>query len=167
VKFQYIIIRGPLGCGKSTISEKLAKKLDATHIAYDRIVDGRGLNRDKEEGYISQRSFFKANDIAVGEAKKFFDSEKVVIFDGNFYWKSQLDDLIEKLNDSKGIVFTLKALVETCIKRDSERDKTHGEVAARVVHKKSTSFTYGNEIDTDGRSSEETVNEILEELRLR
>lgn len=39
----YIIIRCPLGCGKSTIAERLAKKLNGKHIAYDRILDDNNL----------------------------------------------------------------------------------------------------------------------------
>jgi broad-specificity NMP kinase len=165
MKIRYIIIRGPLGIGKSSISEKLASKLKAVHIEYDRIVDDRGLNKDKEEGYISQKSFFKANEIAVVKAKKLIDSGKIVIFDGNFYWKSQLDDLKKRLANYEGKVFTLKASVETCIKRDSRRDKTHGEMAARVVHKKSTEFDYGISIDTENKTPEEVVNEIKKRLK--
>ena len=33
----YIIIRGPLASGKSTISEKLAKIIKAKHFAIDRV----------------------------------------------------------------------------------------------------------------------------------
>ena len=41
----YIIIRGPLGCGKSTISSLLAKKLDAEHISVDIILEENNLTR--------------------------------------------------------------------------------------------------------------------------
>ena len=59
----YAIIRGPMGCGKSTIAERIAKKLKAKYIPMDPILDEHDLTTDKEAGYISQRSFIKANEI--------------------------------------------------------------------------------------------------------
>ena len=161
----YIIIRGPLGCGKSTISERLAKELGAKRISIDRIVDNPKLvNQKWEEGYISQKSFFKANEIAVKRVKDDLDKGKLIIFDGNFYWKSAIDDLISRL-DYKHYVFTLKAPVEVCIDRDKNRNKTHGEDAARAVYKKSTSFSYGNVINTERKTANETLKEIKRKLR--
>jgi len=128
----YIIIRGPLGCGKSTIAEKLSKILNAKYFAVDRILDKHDLTKDKEAGYISQKSFIKANKIIAQEAKRILDSGKSVVFDGNFYWKSQIEDLIKRL-DFQHHIFTLKAPLEVCIERDRQRRKTHGEDAARVV----------------------------------
>jgi tRNA uridine 5-carbamoylmethylation protein Kti12 len=160
----YVIIRGPLGCGKSTISKLLSKKLKAEVFAVDRVLDEFGLTKDKEAGYISQKSFFKANEIIAERAKKFLDNGKNVIFEGNFYWKSAIEDLISKLNYPHH-VFTLKASVETCIARDEERGKTHGEDAARAVHKKSTEFTYGTVIDTENKTAQDVVNEIEKRLK--
>jgi adenylate kinase family enzyme len=161
----YIIIRGPLGCGKSTISEKLAKIIDAKYFAIDRILDECHFTLSKEEGYISQESFKKANNIIVPEAIKILKSDKSIIFDGNFYWKSQIDDLINKI-DFPHYVFTLKAPVELCVDRDAKRDKSHGKDAATVVHKKSTEFTYGTEIDVT-KNINECINEILSYLPKR
>jgi tRNA uridine 5-carbamoylmethylation protein Kti12 len=160
----YIIIRGPLGCGKSTISKLLSKKLKAEVFAVDRVLDEFGLTKDKEAGYISQKSFFKANEIITERAKPLLDKGKNIIFDGNFYWKSAVDDLIGKLNYPHH-VFTLKASVETCIARDEERGKTHGADAARAVHKKSTEFAYGIIIDTENKTAEEVVKEIEKRLK--
>jgi tRNA uridine 5-carbamoylmethylation protein Kti12 len=160
----YIIIRGPLGCGKSTISKLLSKKLKAEPFAVDRVLDEFELTKDKEAGYISQKSFFRANEIIAEKAKKYLDSGRNVIFDGNFYWKSAIEDLISKLNYSN-YVFTLKASVETCIARDEERGKTHGEDAARAVHKKSTEFTYGTVIDTENKTANEVVKEIEKAIK--
>ena len=158
----YIIIRGPLGCGKSTIAERLSKILKAKYFAVDRVLDEHNLTKEREDGYISQKSFIKANEIIAPEVKKILDSKKIVVFDGNFYWKSQIDDLIERLNYSH-YVFTLKAPLEVCIKRDSLREKTHGEDAARAVYKKSTEFTYGTIIDIN-RPLDECVKNILSYL---
>jgi predicted kinase len=159
----YLVIRGPLGCGKSTISRRLAIDLNAEHISVDKVLDDYELTKDKEEGYISQKSFLKVNEVVIDRAKKILEKGKPVIFDGNFYWKSVLDDLISKLRyDHK--VFTLKASVETCIARDEERGKTHGADAAMAVHKKATSFDYGEIIKTDNKNVDEVVNEIKKSL---
>ena len=138
----YIIIRGPLGCGKSTTAKRLSKILKAKYFAIDKVLDEYDLTKDKEEGYISQKSFKKANEIIAPRAKDALDKKKLIIFDGNFYWKSQIEDLISRLN-FQHYVFTLKAPLEVCIRRDIERGKTHGEDATKVVFKKSTEFNYG------------------------
>ncbi len=158
----YIILRGPLGCGKSTIAKRISAVLRAHCFAIDRILDEHGLTKDTEKGYISLKSFLQANKIVVPKAKKFLDKRIPVIFEGNFYWKSQIEDLIRQL-EYPYYVFTLKAPVEVCIERDAHRNKNHGEDAARVVYKKSTEFAYGTVIDAD-KPLLECVKEII--LRL-
>ena len=158
----YIIIRGPLGCGKTTISEKLAEIINAKHFAIDRIIEGDNFTIEEEDGYVSQNNFKKANEIIADEAIGILKDGQSVIFDGNFYWKSQIDDLIDRL-DFPYYVFTLKAPLDLCIDRDAKRDKTHGKDAAVVVHKKSTEFTYGIEIDVT-KTLNECIDEILSHL---
>lgn len=158
----YVIICGPLGCGKSTLAERIAKKLKAEYIAIDRILDEHNLTEDKESGYISQKSFKKANEIVVPKAKNLLAKGVPVIFDGNFYWKSQIDDLINRL-DFPHYVFTLKAPLDVCIERDSKRQKNHGKDAARVVYAKTTEFDYGTVIDVT-KTVDESVRKILSYL---
>lgn len=160
----YIIIRGPLGCGKSTISEKLSEIIKAEYINIDRVLEKYDLENDREEGYISQKNFQKANEIIAPKAKKILKSGKPVVIDGNFYWKSQINDLISRL-EFPHYIFTLKAPLEVCIKRDKNRKKTHGEDAARAVFKKSTEFEYGTVIDIN-KPMEECINEIVSHLIL-
>jgi len=158
----YVIIRGPLGCGKSTISERLSKILNATHLLVDRVLEEHDLEKDWEAGYISQKSFKRANEIIAPQAQKILDSGRPVVFDGNFYWKSQVEDLISKL-DFPHYVFTLKAPLEVCIERDKNRNKTHGEDAARAVFKKSTEFEYGTIIDIN-KPLKKCIDEIFSYL---
>ena len=158
----YIIIRGPLGCGKSTISEELSKRINGKHFAIDRVLDDNNLLGDKEDGYVSQKSFKKANEIACKDAIPILKKGKPIVFDGNFYWKSQVDDLIERL-DFPHYIFTLKAPLKVCIDRDSKRNKTHGEMAAKVVHKKSTEFDHGTLIDVT-KPLQDCLNEIISYL---
>jgi predicted kinase len=154
----YVIIRGPLGCGKSTISEKLARSIKGEHFSIDRVLDDNNLTKDKEAGYISQKSFKKANEIAVVKAKEILSRGKPIVFDGNFYWKSQILDLIERLNFPH-YAFTLKAPLRTCIERDNNRKKRHGEDAARAVYKKSTKFSFGKVVDVT-KPADDCVNYI-------
>jgi len=153
-----MIIRGALGSGKSTIAEDLAKKLNAKHISYDKILDEYNLTEDKEEGMISRKSFFTANKIASLEAKKVIDKNPI-IFDGNFYWKEQIEDLVNKLKYNH-FIFTLKTDLNTCIKRDSKRKKSYGEDAVKAVYSAVNRFDYGIIIDNNGKANE-AVNEII------
>ncbi|MEK6871880.1 MAG: hypothetical protein AABX16_03170, partial [Nanoarchaeota archaeon] len=120
------------------------------------------LTDEKEGGYISQKSFIAANSIIVPKAKKILDRNISIVFDGNFYWKSQIDNLISRLNFPHH-VFTLCAPLAICIQRDSKRNKTHGRDAAEAVYKKSTSFTYGTIIDVT-KSLNQCVKEIVSYL---
>ena len=80
----YVIIRGPLGCGKSSIAEKLSKILKAKYFAVDEVLDEHNLTNEWEDGYISQRSFIKANKIIASKAKKVLNIGVPVVFDGKF-----------------------------------------------------------------------------------
>lgn len=122
------------------------------------------MTKEKEEGYISQKSFKRANEIAVSQAEKSIKQGIPLIFDGNFYWKSQIEDLTERL-PMKQYAFTLKAPLTLCIARDKERGETHGEAAAKVVHKKVNEFEYGIIIDVN-KPLEECVQEILSYIAL-
>lgn len=158
----FIIIRGPLGCGKSTIAHKISKIIGAEYIPIDRILDEHNLTKDYEQGYISQKSFLKANTIIMLTAKKKLRQGIPVVFDGNFYWKSQIEDLIRRL-DFPHHIFTLKAPLKVCIERDSKRKKSHGKDAAQAVYKKAVEFDYGIVIDNSG-SAKKTVAQIISQI---
>lgn len=133
----YVIIRGPLGVGKSAVSKRLARKLRAAYISVDRVLDDQGI---WYAGRLSE--FLRANDVVVRDARRFLEEDRPVIIDGNFYWKTQIQDLLRRL-DFPRYVFTLNAPLEICIRRDRERASPHGRAAAREVYAKSTRFEYG------------------------
>lgn len=137
----YIIVRGPLGVGKSTVAERLAKEIEGELISIDRLLDEHGL---WEAGRLSE--FLQANAIAAERAQGCLEKGTPVIFDGNFYWKTQIEDLVHRL-DYRHYIFTLKAPLRVCIERDRRRDRPHGRAAAREVYVKSTKFGYGIGLD--------------------
>lgn len=161
----YVIIRGPLAVGKTTIAKNIAKTLRARYYGVDKVLEDAGLTKEpKEGGYISQKTFFKVNNMITAEAREYLERKIPVIFDGNFYWKSVIEDLVKQLNYPY-YIFTLVASRDVCIKRDKARTSPHGEDAARVVYKKATSFRYGIEIDTSKKSADEVVEEILKRVK--
>jgi len=132
----YIIIRGPLGIGKTTIAKKLAKEINAEHISIDKILEENGLDKINND-YIPE-DFIKANEIVLPKVKQEL---------------------------AKGYVFNLKAPLKTCIARDKARKRVYGEDAARAVYKLVSGFDYGINIDTENKTEEEVVNEIKKRLR--
>ena len=157
----YIIIRGPLSIGKSTISKKLGDILNADYISIDKILEENKLDSVVGKG-IPLENFIKGNNIVIPEIKNKLRG-KIVIIDGCFYHKEQIDHFIKNLK-SKYFIFTLKASLDTCIKRDSKRNKSYGKEAATGVFSMVSKFDYGKIIETDDKTVKETVNEILENL---
>ena len=96
--------------------------------------------------------------------KETLSSGKLVVIDGNFYHKEQIEDLIKKLN-FKHYVFNLKASLETCIKRDDNRKKVYGEQAVKDVYKLVSTFDYGVSINTENKTENEVVDEILRRIK--
>lgn len=160
-KGYYIIIRGPLGSGKSTISKRLANAIKAEYVEIDRELDKVG--ETWYAGYVSQRSFIRADEAATKRVKPILEMGIPVVFDGNFYHKSQIEDIINRLKYPH-YVFTLKVPLRVCIERDSKRNKTHGADAAKAVYKKSTRFKYGTIVDATKPLSE-VIKEILAYLQ--
>ncbi|PJA47455.1 hypothetical protein CO172_01340 [Candidatus Uhrbacteria bacterium CG_4_9_14_3_um_filter_36_7] len=151
-----IIIRGPLGVGKSTIAKAVAEKIGGIYISVDEILDQNGLDKVVEGAGIPLSNFLKANEIIWKEAKHAHNDGKSVVVDGNFYHREQIDQLVHFLGKDV-IVFTLKASVEVCIARDAARSKPYGEDATRAVHMFVSAFDYGTIIDTEAQTPQETL----------
>ncbi len=64
----YIIIRGPLSIGKSTISKKLGDILNADYISIDKILEENKLDNVVGKG-IPLENFIKGNNIVIPEIK--------------------------------------------------------------------------------------------------
>lgn len=160
----FVIIRGPLGVGKSTIAKKLASYFDGEYVDIDNILKKNGLDIiDKNEGCIPVLNFIKADQLVLSDLKNSLDKGKIVIFDACFYHKGHIKDLIKNL-PFQHYAFTLKAPVEICIKRDSERNLSYGDGAVMAVHNLVSKFDYGTIINTDNKTSDETFEEITTHL---
>lgn len=144
-----IIIRGPLGSGKTTISKALCNRIGASYVSIDEILDDYSLE-EWENGYVSYLSFLRANIIAAKKAIEIMESGIVAVIDGNFYYKNQIDDIVDRLKPYRAYIFTLRVPPEICAERDRGREISFGYEAVMEVYRKSTEFTYGIEIDASG-----------------
>lgn len=156
-----IIIRGPLGIGKSIISKELANILNAYYISIDDLLKKEGLdNIDGKEGCIPVKNFIKVNKIILPEIKNKLGRGKIVILDGNFYHKEQIEDMVQNLS-YLSYVFTLKAPLKVCIERDRKRENSYGRTATTNVYRLVSKFNYGKVINTDKKTIREITKEIL------
>ena len=160
----YIIMRGPLGIGKSTIAQRLAEILHAEYVPIDLVLEKYSLDKvDKDAECIPAENFINADQIILPKIKEKMKEGKIVIFDACFYHKEHIEHIIENL-PFPHYVFTLKAPLEVCVKRDNERKKTHGKDAAAAVHHLVSKFDYGIVIDISEKNISQAVKEILSHL---
>ena len=158
-----VIIRGPLGCGKTTVAESLAKILKADHISIDRSLEEHGLDKvDEYIGCVPLGNFIKATDTILPRVEKDLQNGRVVIIDSCFYHKEAIEYLTGKLK-CKFYAFDLKAPLETCIRRDADRQKPHGTAAAKAVYSLVSRFDYGVTIDVT-KPLEDAVKDIIARL---
>lgn len=164
-----IVIRGPLGIGKSTISKLVAKKIGGKYFSVDGVLEEHDLEkvRDEKAGCIAESAFIRTNEILLPTLKENLEKDIAVVVDGNFYWEGALKHLIEELKHYDPVVFDLKARVEVCIERDSHRNPPHGEGAARAVHNLVSRFDYGIAIKNEDSDIDEKVNEIVSQIVLK
>ncbi len=158
----YIIIRGPLGVGKSTIAQRVARILKAEYVSIDSVLAKLGLDKASHyEECIPAKNFIQAQESILPHIKKALQKGKIVIFDACFYHKGQIEHLIKSLHYPH-YVFTLKASLEACIERDSKRKKTYGKDAATAVYRLVSKFDYGTAIGE--KNLDDTIKEILSYL---
>jgi len=156
----FVIVRGPLGIGKSTVSKKLADFLGGIYISIDSILEKHGLDKVENEESIPIKNFLAGNDIIIPEIKQSIAKNIPVVIDGNFYHREQIKHLIEQVPYDH-YVFTLKAPLETCIKRDKGRTKPYGREAATAVHNLVSRFDYGQTINTQNLEEKSVIEKIL------
>ena len=73
----FIIMRGPLGVGKSAISENLAKILNAEHISLDKVLEKHNLDKgDEKLGCIPPQNFIRADELILPYAESVLKKEE-------------------------------------------------------------------------------------------
>ena len=159
----YVIIRGPAGVGKSTVSKLLAEKINADVVNFDSIMDKLRLDYVPGDKWIPLHKFLKADEIMLPEFEEKLIRGNNLILDGNFYHKEQIDDITSRLN-FKHMVFTLKADLRSCIERDRSREGMLGEQATEDVFRLVYAFDYGIDIDTENKDVIQVVDEIMRNI---
>jgi len=149
-----IIIRGPLGIGKSTISKIISERINAKYLSLDKILDENNLIPEGEG--IPLESFLNANKLILKEVTQ----NNLTIIDGCFYYKEQIEDLENSLKHNL-IILSLTCSVEKCIERDSKREKVYGEDSARFVYMVTEKIKAGYYINTENLTTEETIEKAL------
>ena len=153
-----IIIRGPLGVGKTTIAKRIAKVLNGAYFSIDSVMKENNL--DTVQGNcIPLENFLKGDDLIIPEIKKSLNNGKIVVIDGCFYYEEQIEHLLL----GKQHIITLKASLQECIKRDSLRENPLGEEATTAVY--GLVKDYGILIETEGRSVNAVINSIILQIQ--
>ena len=159
-----IVIRGPLGVGKSTVARAVADSISGIYISVDQVLEEHKLDKASDGEGIPLENFLMANQLLLKETEQARAEGKPLVIDGNFYHKEQVDQLVELLGGDVA-VFTLKASVETCLARDTDREKSYGEDATRIVHMFVSRFDFGTIVDTNDQTVDETVQSILKSMK--
>lgn len=160
-----IILRGAAGVGKTTIGDNLAKQLVCNCIHIDKELKKNNLEYIKGKDCVPEENFFRLHDLIIENIENNLKIKPILIIEGNFYHPSQIDDLIKKI-DARTILFTLKASLETCIKRDKLRNPL-GKDAIAGVYGLTTRFDIGKNIDTENKSIEKITDEIISEIEIK
>lgn len=151
-----VIIRGPLGVGKTTICKELAEQLGALYVSVDEALAAHDLDHVEDGRGIPVANFIQANELVLPRARAAIAVGRVVIFDGNFYHEAAITHLEKRLSVPV-VVFTLHAPLSECIARDSQRANVYGKDAATAVYQLVEAVPYGTEINTAGQSIAQTI----------
>ncbi len=155
----FVIIRGYLGVGKTTIAKQVAKKIKAKYYSIDEILAKNKLDKIGKR-CIPLENFIKANEKVLSQAKSLLAKGIPVVFDGNFYHKGHIIHLIRNLK-APHKVFTLKAPLKVCIARDAQRKGSYGKWPVIAVYNLVNNTKYGKTINTDKKSIKQVVREII------
>jgi len=159
----FLIVRGPAGVGKSTISKLVSEKINAKVYHYDRIMKGFGYNYIPGEKWVPLHKFISADKKMIPKFVNLLEKESNLILEGNFYHVEQINNLVSKIN-FLSVVVTLKGSLETCIKRNKDRGEKMAREVIEEVYSIMPEFKEGIHIDTDDKDVEKIVDEIMNHL---
>jgi predicted kinase len=159
----FVIIRGYLGVGKTTVAKQVARKIKAKYFSIDEILAKNKLDRVCRR-CIPLENFLKGNEIVLKQAKTLLAKGKPIVFDGNFYHKGNITHLVRNLRVPHK-VFTLKAPLKVCIARDAQRKGSYGKWPVIAVYNLVNNTKYGKTINTNKKSSNQVVKEIVSVIK--
>ena len=144
-----LILCGPAGAGKSSIAQRLVEELD----------DARLISSDRFKR--------RAYDRIMKEVGERLGKQEYLVIDATFYKKRWRDRLIEIAGDEEKVVTVfIECSLETCLKRNRDRDTPIPEAAIHIIWK---GFEKPDDpdihINTDEVDVEQAVDKILKELK--
>ncbi|MBI4020962.1 MAG: AAA family ATPase [Candidatus Aenigmarchaeota archaeon] len=157
----YLIIRGPAASGKTAVASRLGKLLDAHVVHFDTVLADHGLDRIVGEG-IPAENFIAGDLLLLEDVKRRLLRGRVVIIEACFYRPTHLDHLIRSL-PFRHQVFSLRASLDTCIRRNRKRKTSLTPKDVADVYRLAAAFDAGIPIETEGR----TVAEVADDIRSR
>jgi len=160
MKKKFIIIRGPLGIGKSTVARAVAEKINGYYISIDEALKKWDLVKIEEDYVLAD--FIKLQEYLLPYIQIKLKQQSVVI-DGNFYFQEQIEHLQKNINTDFAI-FTLQASLKTCIERDRRRKNSYGEATTKAIYQLVIQFDIGKIINTENQAPDETAQEVLNQL---
>jgi adenylylsulfate kinase-like enzyme len=159
-----IILRGPSGVGKSTISHKIQKKLGVNWTVID--VDKFKHYMPMKEGQSNRAERSRiAHDVSKYFAKQMYDKGYDVILE-EMYKKDYNDSIVEFLtqNNMSYLKVFLSAPVELVLERAKAREKKVPDEEIRRHFSEIEAYPDDFVIDTTQYSSAEIANLIIQKL---
>ena len=159
---QVFVITGTPGTGKTTVSRILSNKLHAHHVELS--------SYSKENGYILEEDEERDTSIvdmdALGVAiQKEITGKKIVILDGHFGQDLLDPDDVERVFILRKQPWDLKTVL---YQREYSSEKVwenlEAEIMGVITHQSTENYPVEKlvEVDTSGKTPEETVEEIIE-----
>ncbi|AEH36291.1 ATP-binding protein [Halopiger xanaduensis] len=146
-----VVICGPPGAGKTTLTNRVRKRLEARDVPVPVPVAVETLHSDDFSSRTYERLYERARDAAAD----------VTLVDGTFYrreWQTQF----RTLPDVRFVHVT--ASLETCLERNRTRADPIEEQGVHVVHREFDEPDAEVTIDTDRQSIPEATGRILTAL---
>ncbi|MFW6376131.1 MAG: AAA family ATPase [Thermoplasmatota archaeon] len=137
-----VILCGPVGVGKTTVSNKLKIRLNE---------EGLGLKVMHSDDF-STHTYDQMFDKVKGSNENW-------ILDGTFY-REDIRDKFRRLDDV--IIVWLKAELDTCLKRNEQREEPLEEKVVHIMCQRFEEPDPDLKIETDDMDSEKVVDHIIE-----
>ncbi len=162
-----IVIAGPTGVGKTTLSKMINKHFNCAHISEDEIAkeifpdEYKNIEDYPDKVKIAERQILK-------RAKDIFDSGKCVVIDLINLEKAFIEEM-KKAFHKHLMLRILWPSMETTIERDKKREGwTSGEIAIKRFYKKyeelKSIIGEKNYIDSSHQTPEETFERFISSI---